>query len=469
MKKVVVAIVAVVAVLLLALPPVLGRLTESRVRERVAAINTSGIATAEVKSFDSGWFASKARIEFGFSPGYLAQLGAQGAPVNVIGQHATIVIDFAHGPVTLKDGVHLELSTMAAQLDPETPGLAGLEKQLGVPYVFEFRSRTGLGGRVVFDADVPPVDVPAGDAQFKFSGAKLEGTYTNKQVVSNTHVDSIEFSGPGGAFVLRNLRLNTDNQMLAPDVAPGSMEFSIESASAIDPLQGSAPIFEANKLKVTALTTLNAARTLFDVQVTYGVDRVHVEENEVTNAILGFSVHNVDAELIKHYGVAMRELMAGGAQPDPRAALASLRPDLPRALAAGPSLVLEPIRFAFNGEPFDGRWEFTIDPAKVPPDALTNLDPAAVLGFVNSNADVKLSKGLARAIVALVVEMQLRGDPRMPPEQMKYMAEAQAGLMLVTLVTQGFLVEDGEVYRAALRYVDGALTLNDKPLPLGLQ
>ena len=54
----------------------------------------------------------------------------------------------------------------------------------------------------------------------------------------------------------------------------------------------------------------------------------------------------------------------------------------------------------------------------------------------------------------------------MPPEQVEYLAEAQAGLMLVELVNEGFLVEDGEVYRAALRYTDAAMTLNDKPLPL---
>jgi uncharacterized protein YdgA (DUF945 family) len=82
---------------------------------------------------------------------------------------------------------------------------------------------------------------------------------------------------------------------------------------------------------------------------------------------------------------------------------------------------------------------------------------------------VKLSKALARRFISLAAEMQFRGDPRMPPEQLKYMAEAQAGLMLVQLVNQGFLVEDGEVYRAALRFVDGALTLNDKPLPFGPQ
>ena len=91
------------------------------------------------------------------------------------------------------------------------------------------------------------------------------------------------------------------------------------------------------------------------------------------------------------------------------------------------------------------------------------------MGVVNSNADVKLSKALARRLVALAAEMQFGGDPRMPPEQLKYMAEAQAGLMLAQLVSQGFLVEDGEVYRVALRYVDGAMTLNDKPLPFGLQ
>ena len=145
-----------------------------------------------------------------------------------------------------------------------------------------------------------------------------------------------------------------------------------------------------------------------------------------------------------------------------------LRADIQRALAAGPSLVLDPIRFAFDGEPFEGRAEVTIDPAKVPPGGITDFDPAAVLGLVDSNADIQLSKALARRFVALAAEMQFRGDSDLPPEQLKYMAEAQAGLMLVQLVSQGFLVDDGEVYRAALRYVDGALTLNDKPLPFGL-
>ncbi len=469
MNKIVVAIVALVAVLLLALPPALGTLTESRVRERITAINDNGVLIAEVKSFDRGWFSSTAKIEIALSPSYLSQVAPSGGPADVFGRRATIAVDFAHGPVAVQKGVHLGWSTMVARLDPATAGLAEIEQQLGVPYIFEFRGRTGFGGGVAFDADMPPMDVPTGGAQFKFSGATLDGTYAGNQLVSNTRIDSFEFASPGGTFVLRNLRLKTDNEVVSQNLAPGSGGLSIESISAIDPLRGSTPFLQIDNLKLASAVTLDAARTLLDVKVTYGLDRVHVAENEVTGAVVGLAVHNLDVETYQHYVATMRQLATTSTPADPEAAAARVRADVQRALAAGPTLVLEPIRFAFDGEPFEGRAEVTTDPAKLPPGGLTDVDPSVLMGLMNGNADVKLSKALARRLVALAAEMQFRGDPRMPPEQLKYMAEAQAGLMLVQLVGQGFLVEDGEVYRAALRYADGALTLNDKPLPFGLR
>ncbi len=469
MNKIVAVVVALAAVLLLALPPALGMLTESRVRERITAINSNGVMLAEVKSFERGWFGSKAKIEFGLSQGYIAQLAASGAPAGLLDHRATLAVDFAHGPVAVQKGVHFGWSTMVARLDPATGGLAEIEQQLGVPYIFEFRGRTGFGGEVAFDADVPPMDVPTGGAQFKFSGAKLDGTYAGNQLASNMRVDSFEFASPGGTFVLRNVRMKTDNEIVFPNLAPGTDELSIESISAIDPLQGSTPLLQVDNVKLASAVTLNAARTLLDMQATYSLDRLHMAENEVTGATLGLALHNVDVETYQHYVAAMRELATRSTPADPEATIAGLRADVQRALAAGPRLVLDPIRFAFNGEPFEGRAEVTTDSAKLPPGGVANLDPFVILGLVNSNADIKLSKPLARRLVGLAAEMQFRGDTRMPPEQLKYMAEAQAGLMLVQLVSQGFLLEDGDVYRAALRYVDGALTLNDKPLPFGPQ
>ena len=92
-----------------------------------------------------------------------------------------------------------------------------------------------------------------------------------------------------------------------------------------------------------------------------------------------------------------------------------------------------------------------------------------MLGLVNTKADVRVSKILAGQLATLGARMQLAGDPSIPPDQIDYMAEAQSGLMITLLVGQGVLVEDGDGYRSAVEYTDGALTLNGSAMPFGLQ
>jgi uncharacterized protein YdgA (DUF945 family) len=469
MNRIVVGIVVlVVAVVLLATPPALGKLTETRVRDRVAALRASGVMSAEVKSFHRGWFHSTAKIELGLMPSYLSQLAALGTDADTLGRRATIAVDFAHGPVTMQDGIHLGWSTMVARLDPTAPGVRELERELGVPYVFEFRARTGLTGRLTFDADVPPIDVPAGPAQFKFSGAVIDGSYAGARLVSAARVDSLEFSSPTGAFVLRNLRAKTNNQIRSRYVAPGEAELSIERIAATDPTLGGEPLFAVDRLRITSDEAIDASGALIDMHATYGVDRLRLADNEFSDAALGLAVHKLDAAALEKYADAARELAATPAS-DPQAALAALAPHVKRALEAGPSLVLEPVDFKFQGEPFAGRVEIATDPSQLPPGDSFDLNPMILLAVVNGNADFHMSKTLARRLATVAATMQLGRDPSMPPDQLKYLAEAQSGLLLITLVSQGMLVEDRDGYSVALRYAGGALTVNGKPLPFGLQ
>ncbi len=468
MNRIVVAVVLVVAIVLLATPPVLGKWTESRVRERVAALDSSGVISAEVTSFDRGWFGSTAKIELGLMPSYLAQLEALGRDADAFGRRATIKVDFAHGPLALQNGVHLGWSSMVARLDPAEPGIAALEQQLGIPYVFEFRGHTGLTGALTFDADVPPMDVPAGLAQFKFSGAAIDGSYGRQRLVSNARVDSFEFSSPTGAVVLRNLRAKTDNRILSRYVTPGDAELSIESIAAIDPTLGSKPVFAVDQLKMTSGATIDAAGALLDLKVTYGVDRLTAVDNEISDAAVSLALHNLDVVALEKYADVTRELATNPVD-DPRTVLAALAPHIKRALAAGPSLLLEPIAFKLQGEPFDGRVEITTNPARLPPGDTIDLDPLLLAGLLNGSADLRLSKALAKKFATIAATMQLGADGGMPPDQLAYLAEAQSGLLLVTLVSQGMLVEEQDSYRVALRYADGAFTVNGNPMPFGLQ
>src|SRR5688572_16042293 len=170
MNKLAIAAAALLVVALLGLPAVVGSVTEARVRERVAAIDASPTATAEVKSFDRGWFRSTAQIELRFVPDNVAQLAAFAENLGLFAA-LPVAIDFAHGPVAVLDGVHFGWSKMVARADPAAPGITELQQTLGVPYLFEFRGSSSYFGGLRFDADAPPFQLPLDEALLTFSGA----------------------------------------------------------------------------------------------------------------------------------------------------------------------------------------------------------------------------------------------------------------------------------------------------------
>lgn len=465
MNKVAIVAAALVVIVLLALPGVVGSITEARVRERVAAIDASPNADAEVTSFDRGWLRSTARIDLKLAPDNAAQLAnAAGTPLGVFGT-LPIVVELAHGPVAMLDGVHFGWSKMVARPDVEAPGVAELTQTLGVPYIFEFRGATPYLGGLHFDADAPPFDLPIDEALLTFSGGTLSGSFAGRQLDADAQIGSLDFRSPTGTFAMRGLEASADNELRSEYVMPGETSFSIASISIAYPAQNAAPMFEVSNLRMASDIDIDAAGELLEMRVTYDVDTVRVEENEVTAGSLALTVRNLDVAAVEAYSAA-----AAAAGADAATLAAGFGPILERALKAGPSLLLDPIRFRYGGEPFDGRIEVTTNPERLPPAGTLSLDnPLLMLGLVDTKADVRLSKTLAGQLATLGARMQLGSDPTIPPDQLDYMAEAQSGLMLTMLVGQGVLIEEGEGYRTSVDYTDGSMTLNGNPLPFGLQ
>jgi uncharacterized protein YdgA (DUF945 family) len=463
MNKVAVGAGALLVVAVLALPGIVGSVTEARVRERVAAIDASPTATAEVKSFDRGWFRSTAQIELRFVPDNVAQLADF---ADDLGPFAAlpIAVDFAHGPVAVLDGVHFGWSKMIARADPTAPGVTELQQTLGVPYLFEFHGSSRYFGGLEFDADAPSFVLPVDEALLTFSGATLSGTFAQRHLAANGRIDTMELTSPTGTFALRGLLATADNELRSEYVMPGQASLSIESITAGD---SATPTFEAAKLKIESDVGLDAAAELLEMSVTYAVDSVRVADDVVTAAAVGLTVRNVDVATLEAYSAAATEVAAAG---EPAATLmAVLGPHLERALKAGPSMTLEPLRFRYDDEPFEGRIELTTNTQRLPPAGTLDLDnPLQILGLVNADAEVRLSKLLAADLATLSARLQLGADDSVPPDQLEYMAEAQSGLILTMLVGQGVLIEDGEGYRSSVEFRDGTITLNGNPLPFGL-
>ena len=465
MNKVAIVAVALPVVALLALPGVVGSVTEARVRERVAAIDASPTASAEVKSFDRGWFHSTARIELRFVPDNVTQLADVAGPLGPLAL-LPITVDFAHGPVAMLDGVHFGWAKSVARADTTAPGITELEQTLGVPYLFEFRGRSGFLGGFRFDADAPPFDLPIDEALLTFSGATLDGTFARNHIAADAQIGAVELASPTGVFAVRGVNATADNELRSDYVMPGRASLSIDSISAGDATQSATPLFEAAKVVINSDVTLDAAAELLEMRLDYQVASVGVQDEQVTEAALGITLRNIDVATLEAYGAAATDAAAAG---DADTILSSLGPHLERALKAGPSVTLEPLRFRYDGEPFEGRVEITTNTARLPPAGTLALDnPLLMLGLANADAEVRLSKILAGELSTLAARLQLGADGSVPPDQLEYMAEAQSGLMLTMLVGQGVLLEDGEDYRSSLQFRDGAVTLNGNVLPFGL-
>jgi uncharacterized protein YdgA (DUF945 family) len=466
MNKVALVAAAVLAAVLLALPGLVGSITETRVRERVAAIDASAEASAELKSFDRGWFRSTARIELKLAPDNVAPLArAAGAPLGMFSS-LPIVVEFAHGPVAVLDDVYFGWYAMVARPDTEAADMAELTQTLAVPYLFQFRGRGPYFGGLAFDADAPPFTLPIDDALLTFSGGTLAGTLSGQNIEADAQIGSLDLASPTAKFSVRGVLASADNVLRSEYVMPGKASFSIASVSVVYP-QSTTPVIEAASFGMRSDVAIDAAAELLEMRINYELESLRVEDSELTAAAIELTVRNLDVAAVEAYSAAAADAAVSGA--DAATMAAAFGPHLERALKAAPSATLDPIRFRYDGEPFEGRVEVTTNPNRLPPAGTLSLEnPLMLLGIADTKADLRISKALAGDLATLAARMQLGSDPTIPPDQLEYMAEAQSGLALTMLVGQGILIEEGDGYRTSLDYSDGALTLNGNRLPFGL-
>ena len=331
-----------------------------------------------------------------------------------------------------------------------------------MPYLFEFRGRTGFAGGVSFDASLPAVDIEAAGVHITFSGAGIDGAFVGQRLVSDSRLDGFTLTSPPGAFTIRNVRAATDLELGSPNAAPGDAKLSIEQLSIVDAARGDRPVLDAANVKIASKVGFDPHATLLDLHATYDADSVLLYDTRVTEASLGVALDKIDVAALETY---LKLTQSGGGGNDPAAEVGRA---LTHALAAGPSFVLDPLRFRVDGEPFSAHLEIASNPAALPAAGTVDLDSwLALLPALRVNATVDVSKKLARDMAMLAAEMRF-ADDGMPADQRRLLADMQAGLMLVTLLSQNMLVDAGDTYRAELRMDDSGVTLNGGPLPFDL-
>jgi uncharacterized protein YdgA (DUF945 family) len=460
MKKLVVAVLAIIAVALVALPEIYGRLTEAQVKARVASIN-GGLWSAEIKSYERSWFRSHAVIDLALSPAYAEQLALAGPDATLgnlpLGGRLPIAIEVAHGPVAVLDGVYLGWSKVVARPDHSAPQIAALEQQLGVPQLFEFRSSTSFLGATSFEAEVPKFDLPVETASVHFSGASAAGTVRGNHVKSDGHIDSIEVSSPTGRMALSGLRAEIDSELRSQALMLGTVTAEIDSVSFADESLGST-VFDAAKIKLGSSVTVDASGARLGMNVNYDIASMTVADVKLTDASIGVAFRNVDVAAYQAYQEAAAQVVRSR---DP----SLLQPAVMRLIASRPTLAVEPIRVLADGELFEARIELTPN-ERATTDPTAFADPTQLAAAFDGSAQIDISRRLAERIAQQVLRMQLGSNPAITAEQLEATVTAQSGAVLLMLAGQGIIEASGTGYRAKVELANGQLMLNGRPMPL---
>ncbi len=402
---------AVLLVAVLGLPRVLGGVTESQVEARVADINGGDVLRVTVDDYTRGWFTSSADLSVRPAPEYLARLGAAeaGLPSWLSADRALPVrAEIAHGPAGLNEGPFVGLSKVVARADPDTAWVRDVTETYGLPYLFEFRGRTGFTGRVSFEADVPPLDTAATGGNARLSGTDIEGTLAGNRLVAELDVGELDVTGPALSVLLSGVHASTDARLRDDGRTTGKA--SLEVAE----LGLSVQAGEPQTLQMTGVRVASEAAVeggSWSTRLDYTSDSITTSGGRrFESAALGFAVDNLDAAAVDELRALLEQRPAAPGAPS--VAPPDVIPVLNRILAGSPSLEIAPISFTSDGDAFDANARLDVrgDAAPLDMPALAG-SPDGWLSLVDGSLDATVAKPLARRLAAAQLAAQPGHEP----------------------------------------------------------
>lgn len=428
MKKGVVAILVILALVVLISPGIVGRMAEKSVDEQLqwAAQENKEIKVTTV-SFDRGWFSSEGthRVELGDTGAGITAREAMGLGPDDPSPALIIDTKIDHGLIPVSS-VTREEGSLAPGLGRgvSTLSFEGLDGSVtdipGVVY-----SELGLDGGLVthyfLDAG------GSGDATWGAGDIKIESDVSAGTIVANGGVDAMGFMTDQGEMNFGTIEVASNMVMTDFGYTVGDVSMSIASIDVASPMSA----VQMGPIEITGGSALNGDRV--DSNFTMDFAMSGAPPIGDLSWTMDVSLDGVQAE---YFGKLVDALESMSGNVDPQMAFASLQDDLMDVFAEG---------FELRFDQFD---------VTLPQGTVTSK-----MGFIFPEMD---RDGFVWTGVLMGLEADV--DLSIPSElyDMATMMNPQANMA----VAMGFLIPDGDAYTMDAEYKQGLLTVNGAPMPI---
>lgn len=430
MKRWLVVLLVLLALVVLITPGIVGRLAEQNIADNIewAESDSPGVSI-ETERFERGWFTSAGTHRIVLDEGQFreASLEYQAATGNMQLPSLIIETKLAHGPLpggSLAPGLATSVSTFS--IDP------GNGEHVEVPGTLTTRvSLSGESdGHLVLDPGV--VDFDGGTVSWDGADLKFVSDPSTGALAVNGDINPWSVAADGTMANIGTISLSANQSRSEFGFNVGTAV--VESGEITLEENGSA--FSIGGIAFTADTAIRDQR--LDAASTFAMQAMRVPAFGAIDLDMDFTLTGADAASVAVIGAAVQE--AQGAA-DPEAALANLYPQIEDELEVmfkrGFDMRLEKLDITLP----QGVIASTLNISVPETDDDTPLDWSSVMLNMTGNLDLRIPG---------------------PIYQMAAMMNAQVG----SLVAMGVLVQDGEDYVMNAEYAQGLFNVNGAPLPI---
>lgn len=437
MKRWLVVLLVVLAVVILVSPGIVGRMAEQNLEENIKWVESeSGSIEIQTESFDRGWFTSEGRYRVFLSGASFstAMRAYQNKTVNEDVPSLIIDTRLDHGLVpvaslgresgSLMPGLASTVSTF--QFDPGNGELVPLPGSL-----YSNVSLTGASDlRYLLEAG----DFQGDEVQVEWQGADLavKTDWSRGAMLIDGHIEPFTITEGSDTARFGAISIVADQVRSEYGFNVGTGEFGIDSFIVES---ASAPV-SVGKVSFAADADVDDARLNIGSRV--AIDDIVVPGMGNMKFVLGLALNRLDAASMQVVVAAFREAQSS---PNPDAALAELFPqiegDLQKIVSSGAELRIDQL-------------DLTLPQGKVTTKILVDFPEGG------SSADFAWS--------SVLLAMTANADIRMPLALFEFVRAMNP--QADALVAMGILQQDGDDYVMNAEYAQGLLSVNGAPMPI---
>lgn len=455
-RRLMIAIGVIILLVMVLLPPALGTQAQRAYQDLLrATLQSLPNARIVQDQYDRGWFGSQARTEVALSS----------AGGRFTGTGATLRVDshIDQGPWAWFSGGFDSAPYPSLTLVQTRVEWAGGPVTLPP---LRITTHIGTDGSGYSRLRIPATDQAGATDGYRLLSNEISGTVRHRldppQLMADLLIPAIALLSSTGPMVsLADARLRGDLSGGIGGPFTGRVDLEVGAAQLGGPSQASPPANEIylERLRMTLEQDATGTRQRLNLRLNAAANHARLGTIDYRSPLIGLSAQSLDWSALAEVGGALRTLSSDRLPPAVRglAGATLLTQLLPRFLATGPSITLEPFRLDTPDGPITAH--LTLDIAaresstQGPNDLLGSL-----LGVGRNHwlADLKGdgTLGLPQSVAREWIERANPQSATSPADQLQ------------AWIDQGWITAHNGSVSSHFRITDGALTINGKPLPL---